>query len=100
MLIELGFEVIEASSAEDALRLIEGNFRPDLLVTDHLMPGITGAELARDLLSRLPDLQVLIISGYAEAEGIDPDIPRLTKPFRNDELAACLFASAQKRAHA
>jgi hypothetical protein len=35
---------------------------------------------------------VLIVSGYAEAEGIAPDLPRLTKPFRNAELAASLAA--------
>jgi hypothetical protein len=37
-----------------------------------------------------PDLPVLIVSGYAEAEGIEPGLARLTKPFRNSELAASL----------
>ncbi len=34
--------------------------------------------------------RVVLVSGYAEREGIDPDLPRLTKPFRKDELAAGL----------
>jgi PAS domain S-box-containing protein len=87
MLTDLGFEVTEASSAEEALRLVEQIGPPDLLVTDHLMPGMSGADLARELLARASGLSVLIVSGYAEAEGIAPDLPRLTKPFRNAELA-------------
>jgi CheY-like chemotaxis protein len=62
----------------------------DLLVADHLMPGMSGADLARQVRSGCPDLPVLIISGYAEADGIAPDLPRLTKPFRNAELAQSL----------
>jgi CheY-like chemotaxis protein len=92
MLLDLGYEVVEANSAEDALRLISGGLRPDLLVTDHLMPGMSGVELARALRSDRPQLPVLIVSGYAEAESIAPEIPRLTKPFRNAELAVSLTA--------
>jgi CheY-like chemotaxis protein len=92
MLMDLGYEVVEANSAEDALRLISGGLRPDLLVTDHLMPGMSGVELARALRSDRPQLPVLIVSGYAEAESIAPEIPRLTKPFRNAELAVSLAA--------
>jgi CheY-like chemotaxis protein len=87
MLMDLGFEVIEAGSAEEALRLVDAGERPDLLVTDHLMPGMSGADLARTLREKAAGLPVLIVSGYAETEGIAPDLPRLTKPFRNAELA-------------
>jgi PAS domain S-box-containing protein len=90
MLMDLGYEVVEANSAEEALRLVSGGLRPELLVTDHLMPGMSGVELARALRSHRPKLPVLIVSGYAEAEGIAPEIPRLTKPFRNAELAESL----------
>jgi PAS domain S-box-containing protein len=92
MLVDLGYEVVEAVSAEDALRLIAEGLKPDLLVTDHLMPGMSGAELARELRSRRADLPVLIVSGFAEADGLDPGMARLTKPFRNAELAASLAA--------
>jgi PAS domain S-box-containing protein len=90
MLMDLGFEVVEAGSAEEALRLIGEGLVPDVLVTDHLMPGMSGAQLALALRRERPELPVLIVSGYADAEGIEPALPRLTKPFRNAELAACL----------
>ncbi|WP_309642996.1 PAS domain-containing protein [Phenylobacterium sp.] len=92
MLMDLGFEVIEAGSAEAALRLVAEGVRPDLLVTDHLMPGMNGADLARRMLAFHPGLPVLIVSGYAEADGLPVDLPRLTKPFRTTELAASLAA--------
>jgi PAS domain S-box-containing protein len=87
MLTELGFEVREAVSAEDALCLLRSGAAPDLLVTDHLMPGMNGGQLAQEVLTFWPELPVLLVSGYAEAEGIPPELPRLTKPFRSAELA-------------
>jgi CheY-like chemotaxis protein len=90
MLSELGYFVVEAASGEEALRLFNGGVRFDLLVTDHLMPGITGTDLARAIRSAKPDLPVLVVSGYAQNEGIEPNLPRLTKPFRKDELASRL----------
>ena len=92
MLMDLGYEVVEARSAEEALRLVDEGLAPDLVVTDHLMPGLSGLDLARDLRSRRPELPVLIISGYAEMDGIAPGFPRLTKPFRAAELAESLAA--------
>jgi PAS domain S-box-containing protein len=87
MLNDLGYAVVEARSAEDALRLVNEGLVPDLVVTDHLMPGRSGVDLARDLRQRRPDLPVLIASGYAEMDSIAPDLPRLGKPFRAAELA-------------
>ena len=92
MLGELGYDVVEADSAEAALALIDAGMAPDLVVTDHLMPGMTGSDFARRLLRGDPALPVLVISGYAESEGIAPDLPRLTKPFRRDELLRSLVA--------
>jgi CheY-like chemotaxis protein len=94
MLVDLGYEVLEASSAKEAWRMVQEGLRPDLVVTDHLMPGMTGLELARALRSSQPDLPVVIVSGYAEMEGVAPGFPRLTKPFRSADLAACLAAVA------
>jgi CheY-like chemotaxis protein len=90
MLEDLGYEVRQESSAEAALALVDHGLVPDLLVTDHLMPGMSGVDLVRALRARLSALPVLIVSGYAEAEGIDPDLPRLTKPFRSAELEASI----------
>ena len=95
MLTDLGYEVIEAASAEQALRLVDEGAQLDLVVTDHLMPGMTGADLALELRARKPGVPILIVSGYAEAEGIAPDLPRLTKPFRNAELAQSIATIAQ-----
>jgi PAS domain S-box-containing protein len=92
MLAELGYDVVEVSSAEEALRLLDQGLTPDILVTDHLMPGISGTELAHRLQANRPQLKILVVSGYAESEGIAPTLPRLTKPFRSAELAASLAA--------
>lgn len=88
MLNELGFQVLEATSGEQALALLSVGTVPDLLVTDHLMPGMSGADLAREVQAIWPGVPILIVSGYAEMEGLDSDLPRLTKPFRSGELAA------------
>jgi CheY-like chemotaxis protein len=86
MLEELGFGIIHARSGEEALRLIDGGALFDLVVTDHLMPGITGAELAQTIRQRMPKAKVLLVSGYAD-EDIAPNLPRLAKPFRAADLA-------------
>lgn len=95
MLTDLGYSVVEAGSAEDALQRIDEGVRPSLLVTDHLMPGMSGTELSRALRDRYPDLQILVVSGYARSEGITSDVARLAKPFRSDELAASLAGLAK-----
>jgi CheY-like chemotaxis protein len=98
MLSDLGFTVVEASSGQAALTAASD---PDLLliVTDHLMPGMTGAELAREVQARRPGIPVLIISGFAELDTIAPDLPRLMKPFRESELAAALAALRGRSVH-
>jgi PAS domain S-box-containing protein len=92
MLSDIGFDVIEAASAEEALKVIESGARLELIVTDHLMPGMSGTDLARQVRAAMPDLPVLVVSGYAQMDGVAPDLPRLTKPFRKDELARSIFA--------
>lgn len=87
MLADLGYEVVEADSAESALRLVDAGTSFDLLTTDHLMPGMSGTELVRQLRARKLSVPVLIVSGYAEIEELASDLPRLTKPFRQVELA-------------
>jgi len=87
MLSELGYRVIEATCAEDALSRLEQAGVVELLVTDHLMPGMTGTDLAATIKLRSPDTRVLIISGYAEVDGISPDMQRLAKPFKQSDLA-------------
>ena len=89
MLRELGFEVDEAQDAAQALRLLEARL-PDLVVTDHLMPRTTGAQLACLIRELDPSIPILIISGYAEIDDIPNSFARLGKPFRLPELATSL----------
>jgi CheY-like chemotaxis protein/two-component sensor histidine kinase len=91
MLADLGYRVVEAESAEEALRRLDEEISIDLLITDHLMPGMTGTQLAVAVHRRRPELPVLLISGYADAEGLSPEISRLTKPFRQGELATSVI---------
>jgi CheY-like chemotaxis protein len=101
MLTELGYAVIEAASAEEAMRLVDEGKQFDFLITDHLMPGMTGTDLASALRDVKPNIPILIVSGYAEIEGVAADLPRLTKPFRKDELASCLsqFLGTERTYH-
>jgi CheY-like chemotaxis protein len=90
MLEDMGFSVIALESADEAAAQLADGLAVDLVVTDHLMPGMTGAELARNVRATRAGTPVLIISGYADAGGIDADVPRLAKPFRHADLAAML----------
>ena len=87
ILEEMGHEVVEATSGAAALDAL-ANDSFDLLITDHAMPGMTGAELAQKASERHPDLKIIVASGYAELpEGVVRDLPRLRKPFTDRELA-------------
>ncbi|MFD1610887.1 PAS domain-containing protein [Sphingomonas tabacisoli] len=87
-LIELGYDVVSAASAQEALETIGAGMKPDLLVTDHLMPDMTGAQLAMELRQRLPRLPVLMVTGYAQLGPEElGDFDVLPKPYRHAELA-------------
>ena len=96
---ELGYEVVEVGTAANAIELVRRGLRPDALVTDHMMPGMLGADLAADLRARLPGLAVLMITGYAN---LPPErtrgIPVLSKPFRQAEIATALAELLDRRA--
>lgn len=85
---DMGYRIIEASSAEEALRALDDGLMPAVLVTDHLMPGMTGAELARTVRARFPETAIVIVSGYTSMADFDPGLTILSKPFRQHELAA------------
>lgn len=89
MLAELGYVVIEVASGEEAIERIDRE-PVDLVITDHLMGGMTGMALVERLRARRPALPTLIVTGYADTSGLADDVPRLTKPFRLAELAAML----------
>jgi CheY-like chemotaxis protein len=92
MLEELGYQTIDVGSAGEAEALLVSGEAVDLVVTEHLMPDMTGAQLARKIKAQWPRLPVLLVSGFAEAEAVAADIPRLTKPFRQLELGEAIAA--------
>jgi CheY-like chemotaxis protein len=58
------------------------------MITDYAMPGMTGVELAREVQRLLPRLPVLLATGFAELDEADQrDLPRLAKPYTQDQLA-------------
>src|SRR5512140_3543162 len=63
-------EVIEAPSGEEAL-LEVGRRKIDLLVTDYLLPGMTGIELMHKMRAKMPDVRVIIISGMTDRKARD-----------------------------
>lgn len=91
LLAKLGYHVSAASDAEEALDLFDGGESFDLVVTDIVMPGLSGIEMAQILEKRYPDLRFLFISGYTSRElGIAPAAPPepfLPKPFTMQELS-------------
>lgn len=94
MLEELGHTVFQAGSGADAMRMLaEGEV--DLVITDHAMPHMTGAQLADALDESHPGLPVIIITGYAELPPHATKRLRLDKPFRQAELARMLSIARQ-----
>ncbi|ANI76941.1 hybrid sensor histidine kinase/response regulator [Sphingobium sp. EP60837] len=86
MLEELGHTVFQAASGADALRVL-GEGEVDLVITDHAMPQMTGAQLADALDESHPGLPVIIITGYAELPPHATKRLRLDKPFKQADLA-------------
>ena len=86
----LGYEVTPSLSPGEALAGLEASHRcPNILVTDLIMPGMNGAELAKQARNLHPDLKVLFVSGYPgdALEGLDTDgFEFLPKPYRLEEL--------------
>ena len=88
MLDRLGYDVLQANNGASALELLAGSTAIDALVTDYLMPGMTGRELAARARIDRPELPVLLITGYTRLDEIGPDLARLEKPFRQADFAA------------
>jgi CheY-like chemotaxis protein len=92
MLEDLGHTAIEVMSGAKALEALTTNERIDLVITDHAMPGMTGAQLARRIRTSRPDLPIILASGYAEIPDDNglADLLRLGKPFAQAQLAAAI----------
>jgi CheY-like chemotaxis protein len=89
-----GYRVLEAADGAAALALVQRHPGPiDLLLTDVVMPGMNGRELAEYLKKRLPVVKVLYTSGYthdviAHRGVLDRDMAYIAKPYTPDRLAA------------
>ena len=88
-----GYRVIAAANGDQALRMLDGMQDPlHLLLTDVIMPGMSGAKLAEEALAARPDLKVLFVSGHSDDVlthhgELDPETNFLEKPFTPDGLA-------------
>jgi len=93
MLLEMGFVVLEAENGRQAIEIAErADTAIDLLLTDVVMPGMSGWELAKRLLAERPEMKALYMSGYtdgviAEHGAEEAAVSILRKPFTRDELA-------------
>ncbi len=89
----LGYRILVAADGREALNLMQGGARPDLLFTDIVMPGgISGWELAAQARANLPGMRVLFTSGYPQETltrrgQVDQHAMLLSKPYRLAELA-------------
>src|SRR5262249_35174103 len=87
-----GYHVVQADTPSAALKLVADETTAfDLVVTDVVMPGMTGRELVDAIRRRRPDVIALYVTGYADRvltrDGIlAPDVPGLVKPFTRAEL--------------
>jgi len=105
VLEQAGYTVLAASDGHGALALVQGAGRPiDVLVTDMVMPGISGPEVAAILLDRMPALRVLCMSGYAEQsatyQGLGGAVSDfIAKPFVADDLLRRLRGLLDAPAH-
>src|SRR5215207_3926695 len=97
MLEDLGHAVLEATSGEQALRILRRSGAVDLLITDQMMPGLRGTQLIEAVRSEWPDLKVILATGYAELPSSSDDGPRLNKPFMQQDLARAIASIAREQ---
>ncbi|HEY1229605.1 MAG TPA: response regulator, partial [Ramlibacter sp.] len=86
-----GFEVLAAGDADEALRLVAGTHRIDVVLTDVVMPGsMNGVDLARVLARDHPRLRVVIATGYTDRSIDVPGVRTLAKPYALHQAVAAL----------
>ena len=91
-----GYEVIGCNSAENALETLEKDTNFQLLITDMIMPGQNGIELAKQVQEQIPDIKIILASGYSEdiLKGEFTDIDNLSfipKPFSLNDLTQKVY---------
>jgi two-component system, cell cycle sensor histidine kinase and response regulator CckA len=88
LLTNHGYKVVEArTGAEGAKVAEEMNYKLDLLLTDMLLPELSGSDLAEQLLARRPGLKILFITGYVEGDIVQRCITELGASFLDKPFA-------------
>jgi signal transduction histidine kinase len=85
---EQGYRVRQAADGKTGLAEIARE-KPDVVILDFIMPGLSGSEVASRILAKHPQQAILFVSGYSETEAVKrtaPDAPLLAKPFRAEAL--------------
>jgi PAS domain S-box-containing protein len=96
MLEDLGHRVFQATSGKHALKLLAQHPEVEVLITDHAMPNMTGAELAANVQTISPSLPIVLATGYAELPaGLAASLTRLAKPFTQRELENAMCRATQ-----
>ena len=91
-----GYDVVGCNSAENALEVLQTDKNFQLLITDMVMPGLNGIELSHQVLEEIPDIKIILASGYSEdiLKGEFADIDNLSfipKPFSLSDLTQKVY---------
>jgi signal transduction histidine kinase/ActR/RegA family two-component response regulator len=95
MILDLGHTPVEAHSGAEALHLLDSGLKVDVVLTDHVMPSMTGLQLAGCIQEKFPGLPIILATGFAELP-VDPSslgIARLAKPCTQHEIAVAIHAA-------
>jgi signal transduction histidine kinase/CheY-like chemotaxis protein len=92
LLRDIGYDAVEALDAAEALVAIERDPTIKLVMSDIVMPGTNGLDLARTLRLRYPELPILLATGYSQysASLLDEGFPFVAKPYRREVLVAAI----------
>jgi NO-binding membrane sensor protein with MHYT domain/nitrogen-specific signal transduction histidine kinase len=100
MLEDLGHTALEAASGDEALGLLDKGERIDLVITDQVMPRMTGTELSAQIKAKWPQIPIMLATGYAELSSkADPKLFKLTKPFSQDMLSSAIACTTTRPTH-
>lgn len=94
----LGHHVFEVQSGRQALEVLRSSVRIDVVLTDHIMPGMTGLDLAREIRTNWPDIPIILATGCADLPDVEElRLTRLDKPYDLDTLGATVADLTRER---
>lgn len=95
LLEEIGYDVVQASTAAEGLQRLKENDAIEILITDFRMPDMNGAEMIALAKQMLPEIRAILMTGYDADDERFADVaaPRLSKPFSLDDLETALRQS-------